>query len=1174
MRKQVPLKASLRQPIRTLIFVLLVGLASFAFVSRFTEYVILNQEINRIEEFYRTVGTLVPIDPHSYNNVYNAANLIADSPYIAFEDRRVVVQGVMHGILNTMRGQHTIGGDSTARGENPFDYKGLNPFDSIAVIEILNITRPIVYITGSNEPLDIIRVSLRVIEVLHGHRQFLARPYVATFTIDENGSTIVDNLEIGENYLVRAIRQRPTDVNPPDFGDGNNIDFFPMFDDVYFVNMADEVAVDLALYNMADFIKILNENSHMLMITGTRDMTILPFVGSGVIQRFQGRFITEEDYLNANPVIVIPQGLDSRRLNARVGETITITLRDMRTFEDGATITPELRQHIEHGHDLISRLLAGSSGFLSAEVFWWALPYGIESHWKNFSAGYWAGIPSNYEGDWQSYDTITINLEVIGTYVYSGNWFTLPRWQHITHSYRELEAFIPASIIPEGWGIVDSHVVSGMYSFLLASPEYITPFISAYADRLEYLGFNVEFIGEDPTNFLTSAIPIRNAIFINLLLSVAVMVIVFTFTVFLYLRQRYKEFAILRALGTSKVIAVFQVMLPVFVFWLPMVIISSVGAWFFAFEQVATSLEVLAELELPPDYGEAFVIRNILEQMAFDTAMMEQRLMPELSLVYLVFLCIALLVIWTVAVLVGALLFSKGSMISLIQNMQNAGMSVYSSNLNEIEANNQSTPVNVNIGKLDDVLTFTKTPKSNKNSFLFNFRNHLRFIKRTPTKTVLVIVMALMFILALGWLNNTINFIESEINRLYDTTIITGEIVSPNTNLDTPVWGHNIPQTSLDILVDSGFIDNYYTTAVSRIGLFAPVNYNGNNLQTIPRFELNMLSIIKTVSDFNVFVEQATRPVGFGLELSGEFELELLFDTIDTFEYVPGEPIPIIVHESLLTRYFMLDAYGITIHYKVDNFGNIITNNLQLGDYVYLLSGHDVHVAMGGWAVDDSYTARIVGVYSGGNSSVTYRMQRGLIIVPEDTRWANHSTITFTVNQENVRNLADFEQALNEQLTYNIYTMVPIPGGYMQLHQGRANHVVMLNDSELMLVVMPLEESLSLLRILEPVARVTSFVIGFGLSLLLILQNAKNAAIFRILGMSRVKVRFNLCVEYLAICFFGILFGFTFVIIMGVGLTTASILSVIYLSGTFSGAVLGVIAISQKPPIQLLQVRE
>ena len=1170
MRKQIPLKASLRQPVRTIVFILLVGLASFAFVSRFTEYVILNQEINRIEEFYRTVGTLVPIDPHSYNNVYMAANLIADSPFITFEDRRVVVQGVMYGVLNSLRGHHTLGGDSTVRGENPFDYKGLNPFDSIAVVEVLNIWKPIVYITGSTEPLDIVRVSFRINEVLYGHSQFIMqRPYIASFTVDEMGYTIVDHLEIGERYLVRATRQTASGVNPPDLGDGNNIDFFPLFDDVYFVNMADEVAMELAMYKMANTIAILNENSHMLMLTGTRDMTVLPLVSSGAFRRLQGRFITEEDYLNANPVIVIPQGLDSRRANARVGQTITITLRDMRTFESGATKTPELMQHIEHTNDLISRFFAGTANPLRQEVFWWALPYGVESHWQNFSAGYWTGIPHNYEGDWQNYPTIEIELEIIGTYIFSDLWYDLPRWQHISLSYRELEAFIPASIIPEGWGIVETHIVSGLYSFLLASPEYITPFIVTYAERLEDLGFRVQFVGEDPTNFLMSAIPIRSAIFINLLLSIAVLVIVFAFTVFLYLRQRYKEFAILRALGTSKFNAIKQVMLPVFVFWLPAVIIASVGAWFFALEQVIASLEVLAEIELPADYGETVVIRNILEQMVYDAAMLEQRLIPEISLVYLLYLSLALLIVWSGAVLVGALLFTRGSMLSLIQNMQNAGASVNSTNL--VESQHQKTPVTVTIKNLDEVLTTTPLT-SKRNTFLFNVRNHLRFIKRTPTKTILVIAMALMFILALGWLSNTINFIESEINRLYDTTIITGEIVGPNTDLNTPIWGHNIPQSSLDILVDSGFINHYYTTALTRIGLFAPINYGVENLEGVRRIEQNMLSMIKTVSEFDIFVEEATRPVSFGLELGGEFELELI---VDSFEYVygDGEAIPIIVHETLLNRNFMISSDSGTVHYRVDENGNIITNNLQLGDYVYLLAGHEVMAGMGGWAPTNVYTARIVGVYSGGHRGVTYRMQRGLIIVPE-TRWSNYSTVTFTVNQENVRNLATLEYTLNDQLVYNIYHVFREPWGYSQQLVGRANHQVTLNDSELMLVVKPLEESLNLLRILEPIARTTSFVIGFGLSLLLILQNAKNVAIFRILGMSRVKVRFNMCAEYLSICILGIVFGFASVIIMGVTFTTASILCVIYLAGTFSGAVLGVVAISQKPPIQLLQVRE
>ena len=1164
MRKQIPFKASIRQPIRTFIFVLLVGLASFGFVSRAVEYTILNREMNRIEQFYRTVGALVPIDPLMTNNVYEAAELIRNSPFMAFEDRRTVVQGVMDGILNPMRGHHTFGGDSLERGMQPFAYKGLQPFDTIMVVYVDNIWSPVVQIMGETEFIPMLRIAVRPEEILYGHPQFIARLYMATFMLDEAGNSMIDRLEIGGRYMVRAVRQTAAGVNPQGaargFGDGINIDFFPLYDDVYFVNMSDEAAVAAAFEQMAGDIAILNENTHMLMITGTRDMTAMPFVQSGMYQRFQGRLITEEDYLNANPVIVVPQSLDSRRVNARVGETITLTLRDMRTSTDGATITPELRQHIENMNALIA-----TGHPQRMETFWWALPDGVEAHWRNIPAGYWVGIPANYEGDWKNYPTIEIEVEVVGTYVFPELWYNLPRWQHISVSYRELEAFVPASIIPEGWGIADAHMVSGQYSFLLNSPGDDIPFMAAYGSQLEYLGFTAQFLGEDPTNFLLSAVPIRNAIIINLLLFSAVLALVLMLTVFLYLWQRYKEFAILRALGISEGNAIWQVMMPVVIFWLPVVAIASIGAWFFALNQAAESLQILAEVGLPTDYGEALVIRNILDQMRYDAAMLEIRAIPQLSLAYLVWLCAGLMVAWLGTVLAGTVSFASKSMISLIQGVNSGGAPVRT-------IKETAPPMGVKISDVGTVLLLHPV-RSAGHAIKSNVRHHGRHILRAPVKSVLVVAMALLFIVALGWLDNTIEFTEQEIERLYATTVITGEIVTPGAGIDGALWGYDIPLTSLEILAASDFVASYNTTALTRIGLFAPVQAH-ENMQSATRIEQSMLSIVKTISDMDYFLQEVTRPAAFGMGIGGEFALEFAPGFgIENFLYTEGEILPVIVHESLLTRNFMIDAGTMTAFYMIDDNENVITQNLRLGDAVYLLSGQLVSAGMGGWAADTVTSAVIIGTYSGGHPSTAYRMGQGLILVP-DMRWTHFATVTFTMAQDKIHYLREFEEEMNALLTYIIHHEWYTPGWGMQFWQERYSHEVVLNDAEFRMVVIPLEENLSLLRLLYPVAKVMSFVLALGLSLLLMLQNAKNAAILRVLGMPRYKTRLNLCIEQVAVCAFGVAVGLVAVLVLGVGIATSGLLVGIYIGGALVGTVTGVVVISQKAPMELLQVRE
>jgi len=53
MKKNILLKSVLRQPIRTLILLILIGAAAFAFVARASEFIVISGELNRVEAFYR-----------------------------------------------------------------------------------------------------------------------------------------------------------------------------------------------------------------------------------------------------------------------------------------------------------------------------------------------------------------------------------------------------------------------------------------------------------------------------------------------------------------------------------------------------------------------------------------------------------------------------------------------------------------------------------------------------------------------------------------------------------------------------------------------------------------------------------------------------------------------------------------------------------------------------------------------------------------------------------------------------------------------------------------------------------------------------------------------------------------------------------------------------------------
>jgi len=1132
MRKQIPLKSTIRQPIRTLIFILLVGLATFGFVSRSVEYIILSREMNRIEEFYRTIGSLIPNDPVANNNVYHAAELIRNSPFIQTEDRRTITQATMHGVTNAFFGHHTAGGNSFQRGELAFDYKGLgNVFDSIAIVKIERVHDRYVRIHGEAAGNVGRTITMGIYDVLYGINPFFAnRQYISTFEIDEYGNSQIDHLDVGGYYLIRGVLH---DDNPT----ATAIDIFPLFDDVYFVDASDDAAMAAAFQTLADELAIIEANTHMLMLTGTRDMSLLPLVQTGVYERFQGRFINYEDYQTRNHVIVIHQRMDGSRRDARVGETVTLTLRDMRTFTDGAPMPAPL-------HPTSQRI-----------------PEGAEAHWRNMPAGYWVSIPGSYNGDWQDYQTIAIEVEVVGTYFISPRWY-LPRWAHISNNFRHMEAFVPASIIPDGWGVVDAHIVSGAYSFLLVNPDDDVPFMAAHGAQLGEMGFSVQFVGEDPTNFLLSAVPIRNSIRINLLLFSAVLAVVLALTVFLFLRQRYKEFAILRALGISQRNATMQVAMPVLLFWLPMVVAASIGAWYFALHQAAASLQILAEIGTPADYGQATTVINFLDQMRYEAEQTVARAIPQLSLAYLVWLCVAMLFAWSSAVLVGTFSFAAKSMISLIQGVNSGGAPVRT-------IRETAPPANVKISAIGDILAMTLT-RAKLDKFRSSIRHHARHVLRAPVKTALVVGMALLFIVALGWLDRTITFTEGEIDRLYATTEITGQIYDPTAGIDGAMWGHSIPDGSLDILMASGFVENLYTTALTRVGLFLPAyNFEGENISREMR-DIPASRVAKTFSCWDTLMYELHRPAAFGLGLSGEFEIEFApgFPHEDFHVGLNPQPniVPVIVHENLLTTGYILDTqdFNHTAHYVLGQSGMPITHTLQLGDVVYI-APH--------WNGSNGTPVVIAGVYRGGHPGAAYRMGDGLIFTAH-LRWDHWSAASFTMRQEKIRYTHDFLEYVNEALAYQIVHSWYNPQWGYQQWTDNFNHQAELFDAEFRMVIVPLEENLHLLQMLYPVAKILSFVLALGLSLLLMLQNAKIVAILRVLGQARYKTRFNLGMEQLTVCLAGVAVGFALGLGMGIGVATAGLLVGIYLGGAVLGTVVGVFVISFRTPMELLQVRE
>jgi hypothetical protein len=147
----------------------------------------------------------------------------------------------------------------------------------------------------------------------------------------------------------------------------------------------------------------------------------------------------------------------------------------------------------------------------------------------------------------------------------------------------------------------------------------------------------------------------------------------------------------------------------------------------------------------------------------------------------------------------------------------------------------------------------------------------------------------------------------------------------------------------------------------------------------------------------------------------------------------------------------------------------------------------------------------------------------------------------------------------------------------MEVYGGKVRFMIW--DEELRIVIAQLEKNLSLLKVLYPVVIGVSVLIGAGLCFLLLLQATREAAILRVLGTTRTAVRLALIVEPLVLSILGVMLGLGISLLLW--MTSDLVLFIpllvsagLYLAGVLAGAVTGAISVTNKKPIELLQVKE
>ena len=588
--KNIFIKSMLRQPVRSLLLVLLIATASFAFVLRAVEYTVISSQISQISGFFQSVGTLSHRDGITAD-VSPAIEIIAQSPYVSFYDRRRGFEGTLTDMYNAYI-------EGSRYWFASFGYRYMrHDFEMQELVNLMPRLREhpgfAGFVSGDSffygELIDIryvgwplwgrdwgfyphVLLYIHVDDVLQGYPDRVAEGRTVRLRMDfpnfpEEYDFPFENLEIGQRYFLKGtfyyfldrlqMDSRQVMMFVRQLGDSG----------LWYVPVAPGETVDTVALGLCHQLEYARHVQSAVYLRTTRDMTALPFAieGQGLLSLNRGRLLNLDDYINANPVIVIPRRFADLR-GVDVGDTLTINVN--------------AQQHLVYSPYY---LISNYGDMDPMPVLITAFPE--------------LGVLSKPGG----YPYITLELEIVGIY-------DMFRFRPILTNWSSLSKFmyIPDSLLPSGWGLQGAYwgdIEPGYspalwYSFTLSDPSYEQAFLWYTRDALGELGFRVRFVGRDGSAFINAAETILTSLTLNLVIFSIVLALVLAFTVALFLWQRYREYAILRTLGCSKKKIFGRLVSTLLFFGIPAVVVGCVAGWFTALRLAQGTVEGFKEIML------------------------------------------------------------------------------------------------------------------------------------------------------------------------------------------------------------------------------------------------------------------------------------------------------------------------------------------------------------------------------------------------------------------------------------------------------------------------------------------------------------------------------------------------------------------------------------------------
>lgn len=1133
MRKNIFVKSMLRQTVRSLILLLLVAAASFAFIMRAVERIVVTEKIEGIGQYYRSIGYLQRTEGvGTFEDISTGAEIVNNSPYLGFEDKRRTVEAVLDGLQNTDIHGSSDNPAGIWRTTDNFFYGKLLSINYIPFRIPPHVERLELLVQVDSVPLGYAEnlVAGQVIElryILTGAELDTAKAAVSAYFEEHNDyrgdiefDTALSGMTVGQRYFFRGVNyngpavKNQEDPNPTlimlplnmETTDRTRTTPEPI---IWYAPAPEGKVIDSSYPGLegldAEYAR-LRYNQSAILISTSADMTSLPDLQSkySSYKLASGRWINHEDYLNANPVVVVNAAFAKLR-GLELGDTITVSI--------------PREQHMLGFPDAFGT----SIGAIAV-----------------------AGIP---EGGYEP----GLKLEIVGMIADSSTGASA------VPSARANYIYIPDSLLPsdlsfhrindvfEQRGVPDGtdYLPQYSYSFVLRDARDEAAFLEENRGPLAAAGYDVLFVEDTgATKFWDSAEPILRSVTLNYVIFCVVLVLVLTLVVFLYLRQRQRDFAIARALGVPVRHVALRLLISLCILGLPAIIGGSAAGWYFALSRAANTINPFGE---------------IANSLGFSLDL-------SISALWLPALIAAVLITLLIIAMIGTARLAVRPVLELLRGTSVTGNKPKSAS----EFSAASSPavfveeLTAGEQRQNDAAEPVGTqyiPDARKAGTQWMLRFILRHISRALVKTILTAMVAVFFVIALCFLRESIDGTKKDVDRLYDTTIVNAEFRAINISNPVRQYGGVMRKQAVTGVLESDAATNVYIESNWQWSLVVPAAADGslpeNWKETIgynskkacfTSANLGLLNPLLAFDDPATFLSEHAQDnlgdifheKGVTIDYAAECDSS-------SFVYTDGEPIPVILSKETMEQ-----------------------RGLHLGDKTYIgrifveATFPSGLMERGKWQF---LPAVVIGVHNGNLFVNANAKMQNSVFIPIGAmerimgNSTGYSVLRFTIDPARNRDLNAINDALQKAVG-NVYA-------------GWGTSIkLFIYDEELRTVTGSMEQNLSLLRMLYPIAIALSVIIGFGLSLLLMLQSARNAAIMRVLGLAKKRSLIILCAEQLIVCLVGLILGLCAAAIAGWGFGASISLAALYLIGALIGSILGGILVTRKPPLELLQVRD